>query len=316
MIGAASREAQQSDRPRQVFQLDLGKLRAIRAKDFLVRFGFGFVVSVIAAVIGDVAGARIGGLFLAFPAILPATLTLVERKEGIAQALSDIRGATLGAIGMIAFAVVMVLTVRHSPALAVPAALLGWVVVSAVAYLLLRGLAKGLREKQYLPEIPTSEAGALVDVLIRRGMSVATAESCTGGMVAALLSSVPSARLVVRASVTAYTDELKVRLLGVSQETLSAHGAISAEVAAEMALGVQRDTGADLAIATTGTTGAAAAGTPAGLTFIAAVGGTLVPTVRRYTGDLGPGRNDERAVRMALQLGLDIADGSEAVEAS
>ncbi len=314
MIHAARRQGRQSERPRQVFQLDLGKLRSISTRQYFVRFAFGFVISVIAAVIGDIAGARIGGLFLAFPAILPATLTLVERKEGIAQALSDIRGATLGAIGMIAFALVMVFTVRHSPALAVPAALMGWIVVSALAYLLMRGLARGLGERQYLPEIPTSDARALVDILIRRGMTVATAESCTGGMVSALLCSVPGAGSVVRASVIAYTDELKMRLLGVSQQSLSAHGAISAEVAAEMALGAQRDTGADLTVATTGATGAAAEGKPAGLTFIAAVIGTSIPVIRRFTGDLGPGLNDERAVRMALRLALDIANGSETKE--
>lgn len=311
MIRGATGQVLRAEQPKQItFRFDLGKLRTISARDYAVRFAFGFLISVAAAVVGSVFGPRIGGLFLAFPAILPATLTLVERKEGIAQALSDIRGATLGAVGMIAFAVVMVVAVRRWSGLALVVALLSWVVVSGVAYVLARGLVRGLGEKQYLPEIPTSEAAALIDALIRRGMTVATAESCTGGMVSALLCSVPEAARAVRAGVIAYTDEQKMGLLGVTAPTLSTHGAISAEVAAEMALGVQRRTGVDVAIAVSGATGAAAEGKPAGLTFIAACNGTSPPTVRRFSGDLGPGRNDERAVRMALQLGLEVTSGS------
>ena len=213
--------------------------------------------------------------------------------------------------GMIAFAVVMVLVVRNSPALALPAALLGWMAVSAVAYLLMRVLVKVLGEKQYLPEIPTSEAAELIDAHIRGRLTVATAESCTGGMVSALLCPVPDAAMTVRASVMAYTDDLKMRLLSVSGETLSAHGAISAEVAAAMALGVQRATGVAIAIAITGATGVPAEGKPAGLTFIAVSDGITTPTVRRFDGDLGPGRNDERAVRMALQLALQVTERSQ-----
>jgi PncC family amidohydrolase len=178
--------------------------------------------------------------------------------------------------------------------------------VSGAAYLFVRALVKAFGEKQYLPEIPTSEAARLTCALQRKGMTVATAESCTGGMVSALLCSVPDAESVVFGGVTAYTDELKVALLGVSRETLSSHGAISAEVAAEMAIGIQRRTGADLAIAITGATGTPANGQPAGTTYIAVVYTTGVPLVRRFSGDLGPGRNDERAVRMALQLGESV----------
>lgn len=98
-----------------------------------------------------------------------------------------------------------------------------------------------------------------------------------------------------------------MRLLGVSPETLAAHGAISGEVAVEMALGLQRVTQADIAIAITGATGAPVEGKPSGLTFIAVTSGPKVTCVRKFTGDLGPGRNDERAVRMALQLGETVA---------
>ena len=311
MTDAASARA---ERPKQAaLRIEPGRLGSLKAHDYWIRFGFGFLISVVAAVIGQIAGPRVGGLFLAFPAILPATLTLVERKDGIGPALSDIRGATLGAIGMIAFALVMVLAVRDAPAVALAGALLGWLVVSGLAYLLARGLVRVLGEKQYLPEIPSSDAARLVAALERRKMTVATAESCTGGMVSALLCSVPEAGRFIRGGVTAYTDELKVLLLGVSAETLAAHGAISAEVAAEMASGLQRVTGSDVAIAVTGATGKPVEGKPPGLTFIAVAGTAPTPIVRRFTGDLGPGRNNERAVRMALQLGEYILRGEDDV---
>jgi nicotinamide-nucleotide amidase len=312
MSTANSQSARGEQAQQGAVRFEPRRLASIRGKDYLVRFSFGFLISVVAAVVGETAGARVGGLFLAFPAILPATLTLVEQKDGLGQALSDVRGATLGALGMVAFAVVMVVSVRHVPALALIGALLAWVVVSALAYLFVRALVKALGEKQYLPEIPTSAAASLITTLRRKSLTVATAESCTGGMVSALLCSVPDAKRVVLGGVAAYTDELKVALLGVSRATLSSHGAISAEVAAEMAMGVQRRTGADLAIAITGATGTPANGQPAGTTFIAVVDTTRAPLVRRFASDLGAGRNDERAVRMALQLGESMLAGANA----
>ena len=313
MTHAATTGAARAEQPKQVaVRVEPRRLLSISPKDYFVRFGFGFLISVIAAVVGETAGARVGGLFLAFPAILPATLTLVERKDGIGQALSDVRGATLGAIGMIGFAVVMVAVVRQAPAVGLGGALLAWVVVSGLAYLFVRGLVRILGEKQYLPEIPTSEAARLVVALLRQGKTVATAESCTGGMVSALLCSVPDAGRVVRGGVTAYTDQLKMSLLAVAPATLSIYGAISGEVAAEMATGVQRKTRSDIGIAITGATGSPADGQPAGVTFIAVAGTTPTPVVRRFTGDLGPGRNDERAVRMALQLSECVVNGANA----
>jgi nicotinamide-nucleotide amidase len=310
MTDAASTRA---EGPKQVaLRIEPGRLRSLIIHDYVIRFGFGFLISVLAAVIGQIAGPRVGGLFLAFPAILPATLTLVERKDGIGQALSDIRGATLGAIGMIAFAVVMVLAVRRTPAVGLGGAVAGWVVVSGLAYLLVRGLVKVLGEKQYLPEIPTSDAARLVAALRRKNLTIATAESCTGGMASALLCSVPDAGQFVRGAVIAYTDELMVRLLGVSPEILATYGAISAEVAAAMASGVQSATRADVAIAVTGATGKPADGNPPGLTFVAVACTTQPPIIRRFDGDLGPGRNDERAVRVALQLGECVVSGVDA----
>ena len=64
-----------AEQPRQIsIRIDPGRLRSIKAKHYAVRFCFGFLISVVAALISAIAGAKVGGLFLAFPAILPATL--------------------------------------------------------------------------------------------------------------------------------------------------------------------------------------------------------------------------------------------------
>jgi PncC family amidohydrolase len=309
---ASNSEVARAEHPRQAgIRLEPGRLLSINAKHYAIRFAFGFLISVAAAVISQTAGARVGGLFLAFPAILTATLTLVERNDGIGEALSDIRGATLGALGMVGFAVVMVVVVRGAPELALIAALLAWIVVSASAYLLVRGLVKVLGEKQYLPEIPTSDAARFVAALHDRGMTVAIAESRTGGLVSALLCSLPDAESTVCGGVTACSDGLKMRLLDVSPQTLATYGAVSGEVAAEMAVGVRRTTRADIAIAITGAMDTPPEGGTRGLTFIAVAGAAPVPVVRRLNDDLGPGRNDERAVRMALQLGERVVTGAK-----
>ncbi len=73
-------------------------LCAVRLRDLAIRFAFGFVVSVLAGLMTVVFGNRIGGLFLAFPAILPASLTLIEQKEGRRQAEGNAVGAVIGAM--------------------------------------------------------------------------------------------------------------------------------------------------------------------------------------------------------------------------
>ena len=87
------------------------------------------------------------------------------------------------------------------------------------------------------------------------GWSLATAESVTGGMVAARLTDVPGASTVFRGSVVAYTSEVKRRLLGVSVDLISEHGVVSEPVAEAMAVGAARLLGADVAIGLTGSAG-------------------------------------------------------------
>jgi nicotinamide-nucleotide amidase len=92
-------------------------------------------------------------------------------------------------------------------------------------------------------------------LLRERGLSVAVAESCTGGLVAHRLTNLPGSSAYVRGGIVAYANDAKRRLLGVEEATLEAHGAVSEETAAEMAAGARRALGADVAIATTGIAG-------------------------------------------------------------
>jgi len=107
-----------------------------------------------------------------------------------------------------------------------------------------------------------------------RGLSLATAESCTGGMVAERLTSVPGSSDVFVGSVVAYADEVKARELGVAEAVLREHGAVSAETAAAMAQGVRRRLGADVGVSVTGIAGPGGGSEqkPVGLVYVHAAG--------------------------------------------
>lgn len=95
----------------------------------------------------------------------------------------------------------------------------------------------------------------LGELLRARGLTVATAESCTGGLIADRITNVPGSSAYFLGGVVAYAYEAKVALLGVSWETLKAHGAVSRETVLEMARGARRVLGADLAISVSGIAG-------------------------------------------------------------
>jgi PncC family amidohydrolase len=105
-------------------------------------------------------------------------------------------------------------------------------------------------------------------------VTLATAESCTGGNVAARLTSIAGSSEYVLGGIVAYSNEAKASLLGVSQETLATRGAVSAECAREMAEGARRAFGAALAVSTTGIAGpgGATARKSVGLVYIALAG--------------------------------------------
>ncbi len=98
----------------------------------------------------------------------------------------------------------------------------------------------------------------VADLLARAraaGVKIAAAESCTGGMVMAALTDVPGSSDVVERGFVTYSNDAKIQMLGVSPQTLRAHGAVSNEVAAEMAAGALRNSMAQLAVSITGIAG-------------------------------------------------------------
>lgn len=133
-----------------------------------------------------------------------------------------------------------------------------------------------------------------------RGVTVATAESLTGGLVAAALTGVPGASAVVRGGVVSYASAVKAAVLGVPADLLAARGAVDPEVAVAMAFGAARVVGADLAVATTGVAGPDAAdGKPVGRVYIA----TNDPVAVREL-DLPGDRAAIRAATVAAALDL------------
>ncbi|MEW2451103.1 CinA family protein [Streptomyces parvulus] len=119
----------------------------------------------------------------------------------------------------------------------------------------------------------SSAAADVVRLLTVRGETLAVAESLTGGMVASAITAVPGASKAFRGSVTAYATELKQQILGVDGSLLAAHGAVDAQVAAQMAAGARKILGADWGLATTGVAGPDAQdGQPVGTVFVAVDG--------------------------------------------
>jgi nicotinamide-nucleotide amidase len=119
-----------------------------------------------------------------------------------------------------------------------------------------------------------STAGLVLQLLGARGLTVATAESCTGGLVAARLTEVPGSSSAFLGAIVAYSNTVKAEQLGVAEEVLASHGAVSAETASAMAAGARERLGADVAVSVTGIAGPDG-GTeekPVGLVFLHASG--------------------------------------------
>ena len=126
----------------------------------------------------------------------------------------------------------------------------------------------------YGPSEEVNLASTVLKMLMERGESIATAESCTGGMLISHLIDCPGASAAVHEGHVTYSNEAKMRVLGVRAETLQAHGAVSAECALEMAEGARRASGATWALSTTGVAGPDG-GTPekpVGLVYVGVAG--------------------------------------------
>ena len=121
-----------------LFGVNLGELRNIRPGQMAVRFAFGAATSVVAGLAGAFLGPLPGGMLLAFPAILPAGLTLIERDQGNEAAVREVGGAALGGVGLTAFAAVAFVAFGAGlpRAVSLGAALVAWTVVGIGLYVL------------------------------------------------------------------------------------------------------------------------------------------------------------------------------------
>lgn len=119
----------------------------------------------------------------------------------------------------------------------------------------------------------TDLAGRTVAALVAAGRTVGTAESLTGGLVAAALTDVPGSSAVLHGGVVAYTTGLKAEVLGVDATVLREHGAVSSQAAEQMARGARSVLDADFGVATTGVAGPdPSEGKPVGTVFVAVAG--------------------------------------------
>lgn len=147
------------------------------------------------------------------------------------------------------------------------------------------------------------QAETILSACKQKGLKIATAESCTGGLLAALFTEIPGSSVAFEGGVVSYSNPLKKKLLGVSAETLDKHGAVSSHVAEEMAKGVQKISGSDIAISITGIAGPDG-GTkekPVGLVYIGYVFGSHAHSEKHQF------KGDRQAVRMqSVQRVLDI----------
>jgi PncC family amidohydrolase len=149
----------------------------------------------------------------------------------------------------------------------------------------------------------------LQDACLARGLTVATAESCTGGLVAHLVTEVAGSSGYYRGGVVAYSDDVKRMALGVPEAVLAAHGAVSAQVAVAMAEGVRSRLGATLGVGVTGVAGpdGGSDAKPVGLVYVAVAGGAE-PVVRRCLWPHDREGNKRASAAAALQMLLEAAE--------
>ena len=152
----------------------------------------------------------------------------------------------------------------------------------------------------------------LSDKFWKEGLTLATAESCTAGNIAAVITAIPGSSHFYKGGIVAYSDEVKINLLGVNPETLEKQGAVSEETVIEMVKGAMKSMNSDCAVATSGIAGPTG-GTPdkpVGTVWIAAAMGEKVLTLKA-SGDEGRNKNIEHATLKALQLLLKLFQNQE-----
>ena len=164
-----------------------------------------------------------------------------------------------------------------------------------------------------MSEALAAAATAVLDACRARALKVATAESCTGGLVAGALTEIAGSSDVVERGFVTYSNKAKEEMLGVSARTLREFGAVSRQTAEEMARGAIAHSHAHLAVAITGIAGpgGGSADKPVGLVHFAAASraGALVHAEMRY-GDIGRAEIRRKSVLQALRMLQDLAGAS------
>jgi len=156
----------------------------------------------------------------------------------------------------------------------------------------------------------TAAAVRVLDACRARGLKVATAESCTGGLVAGALTDIAGSSDVVERGFVTYSNEAKQEMLGVAAATIEAHGAVSKETAEAMARGAIHRSAADLTVSVTGVAGPGGGSPekPVGLVHFAAAArhGPLVHQERRF-GPFSRGEIRRESVKVALKMLEELA---------
>lgn len=154
-------------------------------------------------------------------------------------------------------------------------------------------------------------AAALIALLKSKRLTVATAESCTGGLIAAALTDISGSSAVVDRGFVTYSNEAKQQMIGVPPEVLERHGAVSRETAEEMAKGVLTHSDVDLAVSVTGIAGPTGAtpGKPIGLVHFASASrsGALAHHEARF-GEIGRSEVRRRSVLQAMAMLRELAE--------
>ena len=160
----------------------------------------------------------------------------------------------------------------------------------------------------------TTLARSLLDLCRSRKLTIATAESCTGGLVAGALTDIPGSSDVIDRGFVTYSNDAKRAMLGVEASTLATFGAVSKETATQMAVGALERAGVDLAVSITGIAGPGGAvpGKPVGLVHfaVAARDGRITHRECRF-GAIGRSAVRQRSVIEALRMLMEMARGPQ-----
>ena len=152
----------------------------------------------------------------------------------------------------------------------------------------------------------------LSDKFWKEGLTLSTAESCTAGSIAAIITAIPGSSHFYKGGVVGYSDEVKINLLGVNPETLATKGAVSEETVVEMVKGAMKSMNSDCAVATSGIAGPTG-GTPdkpVGTVWIAVAMRDRIITMKTE-GDEGRNKNIEKATLNALLLLMKLFQNQE-----